>query len=66
MTIASECVLAGELGIAYAAICVVDNLANGVGGAPLSVEDFEAGKATNRERLLAALAPLVAELGDAR
>lgn len=64
MTIASECVLAGELGIAYAAICVVDNLANGVGGAPLAVEDFEAGKATNRARLLAGLEPLVSDLGD--
>ena len=66
MTVASECVLAGELGIAYATVCVVDNLANGVGGAPLAVEDFEAGKATNRARLLAAIGPLVAELGDAR
>jgi 5'-methylthioadenosine phosphorylase len=66
MTVASECVLAGELGIAYAAICVVDNLANGVGGAPLAVEDFEAGKATNRGRLLAMVGPLVAEIGDAR
>ncbi len=66
MTVASECVLAGELGIAYATIAVVDNLANGVGGAPLAVEDFEAGKATNRERLLAGIGPLVTELGDAR
>jgi len=63
MTIASECVLAGELGLAYAAICVVDNLANGVGGAPLAVEDFEAGKATNRARLLAGLEQVVADLG---
>ena len=63
MTIASECVLAGELGLAYAAICVVDNLANGVGGAPLAVEDFEAGKATNRARLLAGLEPVLADLG---
>ena len=31
MTIASECVVAAELGLAYAAICVVDNLANGIG-----------------------------------
>src|SRR6201992_1541435 len=31
MTIASECVIAGELGLEYAAICVVDNLANGLG-----------------------------------
>lgn len=63
MTIASECVLAGELGLAYAAICVVDNLANGVGGAPLAVEDFEAGKATNRGRLLGGLEAVVADLG---
>jgi len=62
MTIASECVLAGELGISYAAICVVDNLANGVGGAALAVEDFEAGKATNRRRLLDALAAVVPAL----
>jgi 5'-methylthioadenosine phosphorylase len=67
MTIASECVLAGELGIPYAAICVVDNLANGVGEAPLSVADFEAGKAANRDRLLDGLAPVVGELsGGAR
>ncbi len=64
MTVASECVLAGELGIAYATICVVDNLANGVGGAPLAVEDFEAGKSLNRRRLLAALTPIATELGD--
>lgn len=63
MTIASECVLAGELGIRYAAVCVVDNLANGVGGGLLAAEDFEAGKAANRERLLATLAPVAAELG---
>ena len=31
MTIASECVVAGELGLRYAAVCIVDNLANGVG-----------------------------------
>jgi 5'-methylthioadenosine phosphorylase len=63
MTIGSECTLAGELGLAYAAICVVDNLANGVGGAPLAVEDFEAGKATNRARLTSGLESLVAALG---
>jgi len=55
MTIASECVLAGELGIAYAGICVVDNLANGVGDAALTVEEFRAGAAANRARLVEAL-----------
>jgi 5'-methylthioadenosine phosphorylase len=55
MTVASECVLAGELGLAYAAVCVVDNLANGVGDRPLTLEEFETGKAANRGHLLAAL-----------
>ena len=55
MTIASECVLAGELGLAYASICVVDNLANGVGDAPLTMEEFQAGAAANRARLVDAL-----------
>jgi 5'-methylthioadenosine phosphorylase len=63
MTVAAECVLAGELGISYAAVCVVDNRANGIGGAPLAVEDFEAGKALNRTRLLAALEAVVPALG---
>ena len=30
MTLGAECVIAGELGLEYAAICVVDNLANGL------------------------------------
>ena len=55
MTIAGECVLAGELGLAYAGVCVVDNLANGVGDAPLTVEEFRAGAAANRTRLVGAL-----------
>jgi 5'-methylthioadenosine phosphorylase len=55
MTVASECVLAGELGLAYASICVVDNLANGVGDTPLTMEEFRAGAAANRARLVGAL-----------
>jgi 5'-methylthioadenosine phosphorylase len=55
MTIASECVLAGELGIAYAAVCVVDNLANGVGETPLTMAEFYDGAAANRARLVGAL-----------
>jgi 5'-methylthioadenosine phosphorylase len=55
MTLASECVIARELGLAYAAICVVDNLANGVGERPLSVTEFEAGVVANRGRAIAAL-----------
>lgn len=62
MTMASECVLAGELGIPFASVCVVDNLANGVAPTPLSVAEFEAGKAANRALLLDALDAVVPEL----
>lgn len=65
MTVASECVLAGELGLSYAAVCIVDNLANGIGGTQLTVAEFEAGKAANRRRLLAAIEPVAAELAAA-
>ena len=62
MTVASECVLAAELGLAYAAVCVVDNLANGVGDHELTIEEFEAGKAANRAAVLGILDALVPEL----
>jgi purine nucleoside phosphorylase len=55
MTLAAECVIAGELELPYAAICVVDNLANGVGEEALSPEAVAAGAAANRERLIVAL-----------
>jgi 5'-methylthioinosine phosphorylase len=67
MTLASEWILAGELGLAYTAICVVDNLANGVGEAPLTQREYEAGRAANRDRLLSALEevlPVLAEAGE--
>jgi purine nucleoside phosphorylase len=62
MTIASECVIAGELGLPYAAVCIVDNLANGVGERELTVEEFRAGRARNREHLAAAVAAIVPAL----
>jgi len=64
MTIASECVAAGELGLAYAAICVVDNLANGVGEGELTIEEFEAGRAANRARLAAVLDAILPALTE--
>jgi 5'-methylthioadenosine phosphorylase len=63
MTLASECVVAGELGLPYAAICTVDNLANGVGPAPLTVEEFQQGKAAGHAALIAALDAVLPELG---
>ncbi len=62
MTIASECVAASDLGLAYAAICVVDNLANGVGESELTIEELEAGRSQNREALARALQQLVPAL----
>lgn len=64
MTIASECVVAGELGLAYAAVCVVDNPANGVGGEPLSVGELEQARAVNIGRLRDSLDALLPRLGD--
>jgi purine nucleoside phosphorylase len=59
MTMGSECTVACQLGLPYAAICVVDNLANGIGTAALTTGEFEAGQAANRERLAAALSGLL-------
>ncbi len=60
MTVASECIAAGELGLPYAAICVVDNLANGVPATELTLEEVEAGQARHRaelERVFSAVVP---------
>jgi 5'-methylthioadenosine phosphorylase len=65
MTVASESVIAGELGLPYAAVCVVDNLANGVGERELTVEEFRAGRERNRERLAAKVAAIVPALEGA-
>ena len=59
MTVASECVAAGELGLAYAAVCIVDNHANGVAETELTLAEVEAGRARNREALAAALAAAI-------
>ncbi len=63
MTIASECVVAGELGLDYAALCVVDNLANGLGEGKVSVEELEADRLINAERLREGLAAVLPRLG---
>jgi purine nucleoside phosphorylase len=63
MTIASECIIACELGLAYAAICVVDNLANGIGPGSLSLAELEADRAANGSVLREALASVLPQLG---
>ncbi|GIU84149.1 MAG: hypothetical protein KatS3mg008_0924 [Acidimicrobiales bacterium] len=49
MTIASECVLCCEAGLAYAAVCSVDNYANGIAG-ELTLEAYEKSRADNLAR----------------
>lgn len=63
MTIATECVVAAELGLAYAALCVVDNLANGLSADPVSTAAMEADRAVNAERLREGLAAVLPRLG---
>lgn len=64
MTIGSESVAARERDLAYAAVCVVDNLANGVASAPLTVAEFEAGAAANATTLIDTLRRVVPELAQ--
>lgn len=63
MTIASECVVAGELGLDYAALCVVDNLANGLAAEEVSTAGMEADRLVNAERLREGLAAVLPRLG---
>jgi 5'-methylthioadenosine phosphorylase len=55
MTLAAETVLAREAGLAYAAVCSVDNLANGIATEPLTVEEYRRGRDRTAETLSAAL-----------
>jgi 5'-methylthioadenosine phosphorylase len=63
MTIASECIVAAELGLAYAAICAVDNLANGIGAAPIEIIELEAARAANALLLHDGLSAVLPRLG---
>jgi purine nucleoside phosphorylase len=65
MTAASECVVAGELGLAYAAVCVVDNYANGVAATELTLEEVEAGQRAHRMKLAEVLAAVIPGLARA-
>jgi len=63
MTVASESIIAAETGIAYAAVCVVDNLANGLEPTRLTMAEYAAGAAANRDRVVddvEAVIPLLA------
>lgn len=62
MTVASECVLAKEFGLAYATVCMIDNMANGLDDVALSLDEFQRGVASNRDQLVADVRRLVRQL----
>jgi 5'-methylthioinosine phosphorylase len=55
MTIAAEAVLAGEAALAYAAVCTIDNWANGVLDKRLTVDEYRRGRDRTAEKLADAL-----------
>jgi purine nucleoside phosphorylase len=55
MTIASEAILAGEAALVYAAVCTIDNLANGISDTQLTVDEYRRGRDRTAETLIADL-----------
>jgi len=51
MTMANEAILAKELDIGYASICMVDNYANGIIETPLTLEEIDKRRGENLETL---------------
>jgi purine nucleoside phosphorylase len=66
MTLAAETVLAREASLAYAAVCSVDNLANGISDLALTLEEYRRGRdrtaAALKDALGAVLTALAAEV----
>ncbi len=52
MTMAGEAVIAGELGLAYAAICSVDNYCHGIARKPLTMDEIIEGARKNADRMI--------------
>ncbi|NQU98706.1 MTAP family purine nucleoside phosphorylase [Candidatus Woesearchaeota archaeon] len=52
MTMANEATLAKELGMKYAAICSVDNFANGLTDEEISIENVNKNQEKNKEKIL--------------
>ena len=56
MTIAAEATLAGEAAVAYAAVCTIDNYANGIGDRQLTMDEYRRNRDRNGQALAAELA----------
>lgn len=63
MTLASEATLACELGMAFAAVCTVDNYANGLDGEVLTYEHILETSRSNRHRTEEIVSGIIRELG---
>lgn len=63
MTLASEATLACEMEIPFAAVCTVDNYANGLGDEVLTYEGIREHARLNQERTDAMLATIIETLG---
>jgi 5'-methylthioadenosine phosphorylase len=55
MTIAAEAILAGEAALAYAAVCSIDNLANGIDDKRLTLDEYRRGRERTAETVAAGL-----------
>jgi len=64
MTLPAEAILAGEVGLRYAGLCCIDNVANGLGGPVLDLDDYRAAVAQSADRLAADLRALMARLAE--
>jgi 5'-methylthioadenosine phosphorylase len=63
MTVASEATLACELGMAFAALCTVDNYANGLGGEVLTYDHILTVSKKHRRRTEKIVAGIIRDLG---
>jgi 5'-methylthioadenosine phosphorylase len=63
MTVASEATLACELGMEFAALCTIDNYANGLGGEVLSYEHILSSAKVNRTRTEEILMKIIGQMG---
>jgi 5'-methylthioadenosine phosphorylase len=66
MTLAAETVLAGEAGLAYAAICTIDNIANGLEPETLTPQRYREGRERTAQGLVATLQQTLPALAEAR
>jgi 5'-methylthioadenosine phosphorylase len=63
MTVASEATLACELGMEFAALCTVDNYANGLGGEVLTYEHILSTARENRSRTEEIVRKIIGQMG---